>query len=175
MCKNNSILNIFGCGQVFFEGFYAVDIFIYSCLNWQARVAAPWLKSLNGACSVVGEAVLVCTDVDTHSLYVCSLETEQEMKQIPLQVSSAERGLYTIHCPTNMGPDWAWGSSSSPLKLQNDWRGVRWGEHDPEIEGKDRKLHIVSKLVLLGWSLQSFASRVIQLSLHFLSFFSFLM
>ncbi|XP_032057421.1 ER membrane protein complex subunit 1 isoform X2 [Aythya fuligula] len=51
----------------------------------QTKVAAPWLKSLNGACSVVGEAVLVCADVDTHSLYVCSLETEQEMKQIPLQ------------------------------------------------------------------------------------------
>lgn len=75
------------------------------CLNWQTKVAAPWLKSLNGACSVVGEAVLVCADVDTHSLYVCSLETEQEMKQIPLQVSSAERALYTIHCPTNLGPD----------------------------------------------------------------------
>lgn len=54
---------------------------------------------------MVGEAVLVCADVDTHSLYVCSLETEQEMKQIPLQVSSIERALYTIHCPTNLGPD----------------------------------------------------------------------
>ncbi|XP_049671611.1 ER membrane protein complex subunit 1 [Accipiter gentilis] len=51
----------------------------------QIRVAAPWLKSLNGVCSVVGEAVLVCMDMGTHSLYVCSLETEQEMKQIPLQ------------------------------------------------------------------------------------------
>lgn len=51
----------------------------------QTKVAAPWLKSLNGACGVVGEAVLVCADTATHSLYVCSLETEQEMKQIPLQ------------------------------------------------------------------------------------------
>uniref|UniRef100_A0A669QX33 ER membrane protein complex subunit 1 n=1 Tax=Phasianus colchicus TaxID=9054 RepID=A0A669QX33_PHACC len=49
------------------------------------KVAAPWLKSLNGACGVVGEAVLVCADTATHSLYVCSLEMEQEMKQIPLQ------------------------------------------------------------------------------------------
>ncbi|NXV51837.1 EMC1 protein, partial [Uria aalge] len=49
------------------------------------RIAAPWLKMLNGVCGVVGEAVLVCVDMDTHSLYVCSLETEQEMKQIPLQ------------------------------------------------------------------------------------------
>uniref|UniRef100_A0A8C2U505 ER membrane protein complex subunit 1 n=1 Tax=Coturnix japonica TaxID=93934 RepID=A0A8C2U505_COTJA len=47
--------------------------------------SAPWLKSLNGACNVVGEAVLVCADAATRSLYVCSLETEQEMKQIPLQ------------------------------------------------------------------------------------------
>nr|XP_025036490.1 ER membrane protein complex subunit 1 [Pelodiscus sinensis] len=51
----------------------------------QIRVAAPWLKSLNGACCVVGEAVLVCVDFDTRSLYALSLETEQEMKQIPLQ------------------------------------------------------------------------------------------
>ncbi|XP_064027979.1 ER membrane protein complex subunit 1 isoform X2 [Pogoniulus pusillus] len=51
----------------------------------QMRVAAPWLKSLGGLCGVVGKAVLVCVDVDTQSLYVCSLETEQEMKQIPLQ------------------------------------------------------------------------------------------
>ncbi|XP_042739236.1 ER membrane protein complex subunit 1 isoform X2 [Lagopus leucura] len=51
----------------------------------QTNVAAPWLTSLNGACGVVGEAVLVCADTATHSLYVCSLETEQEMKQIPLQ------------------------------------------------------------------------------------------
>uniref|UniRef100_A0A8C9EN61 ER membrane protein complex subunit 1 n=1 Tax=Pavo cristatus TaxID=9049 RepID=A0A8C9EN61_PAVCR len=49
------------------------------------KVAAPWLKSLSGACGVVGEAVLVCADTATHSLYVCSLEMEQEMKQIPLQ------------------------------------------------------------------------------------------
>ncbi|XP_062449539.1 ER membrane protein complex subunit 1 isoform X1 [Rhea pennata] len=51
----------------------------------QIVVAAPWLKSLPGACGVVGEAVLVCVDVETLSLYVCSLATEQEMKQIPLQ------------------------------------------------------------------------------------------
>ncbi|XP_054250881.1 ER membrane protein complex subunit 1 isoform X1 [Indicator indicator] len=51
----------------------------------QIRVAAPWLESLDGLCGVVGEAVLVCVDMDSQSLYVCSLETEQEMKQIPLQ------------------------------------------------------------------------------------------
>ncbi|KAJ7411192.1 ER membrane protein complex subunit 1 [Pitangus sulphuratus] len=51
----------------------------------QVRVAAPWLQSLEGACGVVGEAVLVCVDTATHSLHVCSLGTEQEMKQIPLQ------------------------------------------------------------------------------------------
>ncbi|OXB64397.1 hypothetical protein ASZ78_009980 [Callipepla squamata] len=51
----------------------------------QTNVAAPWLKSLNGACGVVGEAVLVCADAATRSLYVCSLEAEREMKQTPLQ------------------------------------------------------------------------------------------
>ncbi|OXB77273.1 UNVERIFIED_CONTAM: hypothetical protein H355_002265 [Colinus virginianus] len=51
----------------------------------QSSIAAPWLKSLNGACGVVGEAVLVCADAATRSLYVCSLEAEQEMKQTPLQ------------------------------------------------------------------------------------------
>ncbi|KGL83409.1 ER membrane protein complex subunit 1, partial [Tinamus guttatus] len=28
----------------------------------QMRVASPWLKSVAGACGVVGEAVLVCVD-----------------------------------------------------------------------------------------------------------------
>lgn len=36
MCKNNSILNIFGCGRVVFEDFYAVDIFIMSQLADQS-------------------------------------------------------------------------------------------------------------------------------------------
>lgn len=74
------------------------------CLAWQIRVAAPWLKSLTSACGVVGEAVLVCVDRDTHSLYVCSLETEQEMKQIPLQVRGAGSPLYIIHRPAGVGP-----------------------------------------------------------------------
>uniref|UniRef100_A0A8C3IFX2 ER membrane protein complex subunit 1 n=1 Tax=Chrysemys picta bellii TaxID=8478 RepID=A0A8C3IFX2_CHRPI len=56
----------------------------------QLRVAAPWMKSLSGACCVVGEAVLVCADSDTQSLYALSLETEQEMKQIPLQALDLE-------------------------------------------------------------------------------------
>uniref|UniRef100_A0A8C8VKV3 ER membrane protein complex subunit 1 n=1 Tax=Pelusios castaneus TaxID=367368 RepID=A0A8C8VKV3_9SAUR len=51
----------------------------------QIKVAAPWMKSLTGVCCVVGKAVLVCADSDTQSLYALSLETEQEMKQIPLQ------------------------------------------------------------------------------------------
>jgi len=69
------------------------------------RVAAPWLKSLNGVCNVVGEAVLGCVDADTHSLYVCSLETEQEMKQIPLQVRSAGRAACVLPCPAGLVPD----------------------------------------------------------------------
>ncbi|CAM5166367.1 unnamed protein product [Eretmochelys imbricata] len=56
----------------------------------QLRVSAPWMKSLSGACCVVGEAVLVCADSDTHSLYALSLETEQEMKQISLQALDLE-------------------------------------------------------------------------------------
>uniref|UniRef100_A0A8D0G247 ER membrane protein complex subunit 1 n=1 Tax=Sphenodon punctatus TaxID=8508 RepID=A0A8D0G247_SPHPU len=51
----------------------------------QIRVAAPWMKSLSDTCSVVGEAVLVCVDTGMRSLYFLALETEEEMKQIPLQ------------------------------------------------------------------------------------------
>lgn len=79
--------SVWSCVSSFLKHHHAVDIFI----SWQTKVAAPWLKSLNGACNVVGEAVLVCADAATRSLYVCSLEMEQEMKQIPLQVSGAER------------------------------------------------------------------------------------
>ncbi|XP_071305303.1 ER membrane protein complex subunit 1 isoform X1 [Agelaius tricolor] len=51
----------------------------------QVRVAAPWLGALQGPCAVVGEAVLVCVDTATRSLHVCALDTEQDMRNIPLQ------------------------------------------------------------------------------------------
>uniref|UniRef100_A0A670JBL6 ER membrane protein complex subunit 1 n=1 Tax=Podarcis muralis TaxID=64176 RepID=A0A670JBL6_PODMU len=55
----------------------------------QVRVAAPWARTLNGACGVVGEGVLLCADPATHSLYALSLDSGEEVKQLPLQV----RGL----------------------------------------------------------------------------------
>ncbi|XP_033015336.1 ER membrane protein complex subunit 1 isoform X2 [Lacerta agilis] len=51
----------------------------------QVRVAAPWSRTLSGACGVVGEGVLLCADSATHSLYALSLDSGEEMKQLPLQ------------------------------------------------------------------------------------------
>ncbi|RMB91782.1 hypothetical protein DUI87_32012 [Hirundo rustica rustica] len=51
----------------------------------QVRLAAPWLGALQGSCGVVGEAVLVCVDAAARSLHVCALDTEQDMRHIPLQ------------------------------------------------------------------------------------------
>lgn len=52
-------------------------------------MAAPWLGALQGSCAVVGEAVLVCVDTAARSLHVCALDTEQDMRHIPLQVRTA--------------------------------------------------------------------------------------
>nr|KAF6504865.1 ER membrane protein complex subunit 1 [Rousettus aegyptiacus] len=51
----------------------------------QVRVSTPWLQSLTGACGVVDEAVLVCPDPSSWSLQTLALETEWELRQIPLQ------------------------------------------------------------------------------------------
>uniref|UniRef100_A0A8C0HTX1 ER membrane protein complex subunit 1 n=1 Tax=Balaenoptera musculus TaxID=9771 RepID=A0A8C0HTX1_BALMU len=51
----------------------------------QVRVSTPWLKSLTRACGVVDEAVLVCPDPSSRSLQTLALETEWELRQIPLQ------------------------------------------------------------------------------------------
>ncbi|KAF4801416.1 ER membrane protein complex subunit 1 isoform X1 [Turdus rufiventris] len=56
----------------------------------QVRVAAPWLGALQGSCAVVGEAVLVCVDTAARSLHVCALDTEQDMRHIPLQSMELE-------------------------------------------------------------------------------------
>lgn len=52
----------------------------------KVRVSTPWLQSLTGACGVVDEAVLVCPDPSSRSLQTLALETEWELRQIPLQV-----------------------------------------------------------------------------------------
>lgn len=52
----------------------------------QVRVSTPWLQSLTRACGVVDEAVLVCPDPSSRSLQTLALETEWELRQIPLQV-----------------------------------------------------------------------------------------
>ncbi|KAF6108506.1 ER membrane protein complex subunit 1 [Phyllostomus discolor] len=51
----------------------------------QVRVSTPWLQSLTGACGVVDEAVLVCPDPRSQSLQTLALETEWELRQVPLQ------------------------------------------------------------------------------------------
>lgn len=52
----------------------------------QVRVSTPWLQRLAGACGLVDEAVLVCPDPGSRSLHTLALETEWELRQIPLQV-----------------------------------------------------------------------------------------
>lgn len=74
-------------------------------MSVQVRVAAPWLRGLEGSCGVVGEAVLVCADAATRSLHVCALDTEQDMRQIPLQVRSAGGTFPVIPCPAGLVPD----------------------------------------------------------------------
>uniref|UniRef100_A0A2K6AB77 ER membrane protein complex subunit 1 n=1 Tax=Mandrillus leucophaeus TaxID=9568 RepID=A0A2K6AB77_MANLE len=58
----------------------------------QVRVSTPWLQHLSGACGVVDEAVLVCPDPSSRSLQTLALETEWELRQIPLQSLDLEFG-----------------------------------------------------------------------------------
>ncbi|XP_053136580.1 ER membrane protein complex subunit 1 [Hemicordylus capensis] len=51
----------------------------------QVRVAASWVKSLSQTCGVVGDAMLVCVDAATHSLYTLAVGADEEMKQVLLQ------------------------------------------------------------------------------------------
>lgn len=51
----------------------------------QVTVEAPWIQTLNDVCGMVGSGTLVCVDSFSHSLYMLTLDTEQEMKQVPLQ------------------------------------------------------------------------------------------
>ncbi|XP_074236272.1 ER membrane protein complex subunit 1 isoform X3 [Saimiri boliviensis] len=65
----------------------------------QVRVSTPWLQRLTGACGMVDEAVLVCPDPSSRSLQTLALETEWELRQIPLQtalVSFATTGEKTV-------------------------------------------------------------------------------
>ncbi|GAB1289146.1 ER membrane protein complex subunit 1 [Apodemus speciosus] len=58
----------------------------------QVRVWTPWLQHLTGACGVVDEAVLVCPDPSSQSLHTLALETEWELRQIPLPSPDLEFG-----------------------------------------------------------------------------------
>lgn len=64
---------------------HVYDTFL--CLVYlQVAVEAPWLSDLGANCVVVGQGVLVCVDVATHSLYTLDLHLESQTTQIPLQV-----------------------------------------------------------------------------------------
>ncbi|XP_030078280.1 ER membrane protein complex subunit 1 [Microcaecilia unicolor] len=66
-----------------------IDIVTFSVedgeITKQERVTAPWITTLNGVCGVIDQGLLVCADKGTQSLYTLSLETEQQIKGIPLQ------------------------------------------------------------------------------------------
>nr|XP_020754900.1 ER membrane protein complex subunit 1 isoform X5 [Odocoileus virginianus texanus] len=72
----------------------------------QVRVSTPWLRSLTGACGVVDEAVLVCPDLSSRSLQTLALETEWELRQIPLQSLDLEfaSGFQARILPTQPSP-----------------------------------------------------------------------
>uniref|UniRef100_A0A9L0S1Y3 ER membrane protein complex subunit 1 n=1 Tax=Equus caballus TaxID=9796 RepID=A0A9L0S1Y3_HORSE len=72
----------------------------------QVRVSTPWLRSLIGACGVVDEAVLVCPDPSSRSLHTLALETEWELRQIPLQSLDLEfaSGFQPRVLPTQPNP-----------------------------------------------------------------------
>ncbi|XP_043942998.1 ER membrane protein complex subunit 1 [Protopterus annectens] len=56
----------------------------------QVTVEAPWIETLKDVCGMVGSGTLVCVEPFSHSLYLLTLETEQEMKQVPLQSLALE-------------------------------------------------------------------------------------
>ncbi|XP_048375380.1 ER membrane protein complex subunit 1 isoform X2 [Sphaerodactylus townsendi] len=66
-----------------------VNVLVFSVedgeISKQSRVEAPWVGSLNQSCAVTGEALLVCVDVATASLYISSLDSKEEMKAVPLE------------------------------------------------------------------------------------------
>uniref|UniRef100_G1L8E4 ER membrane protein complex subunit 1 n=1 Tax=Ailuropoda melanoleuca TaxID=9646 RepID=G1L8E4_AILME len=72
----------------------------------QVRVSTAWLQSLTGACGVVDEAVLVCPDASSRSLQTLALETEWELRQIPLQSLDLEfaSGFQPRVLPTQPNP-----------------------------------------------------------------------
>uniref|UniRef100_A0A803T484 ER membrane protein complex subunit 1 n=1 Tax=Anolis carolinensis TaxID=28377 RepID=A0A803T484_ANOCA len=51
----------------------------------QVQVPAPWLSSLSGTCSAVGEAVVVCVDAAANALHFLPLGAEGEVDLVPLQ------------------------------------------------------------------------------------------
>ena len=78
------------------------------------RAASHQLQHLTGACGVVDEAVLVCPDPSSHSLHTLALETEWELRQIPLQV----RGSFALRCHLLWAEDgWQHGLGTSSVSL----------------------------------------------------------
>uniref|UniRef100_A0A8C0QX72 ER membrane protein complex subunit 1 n=1 Tax=Canis lupus dingo TaxID=286419 RepID=A0A8C0QX72_CANLU len=69
-------------------------------------VQQVWMASLTGACGVVDEAVLVCPDPSSRSLQTLALETEWELRQIPLQSLDLEfaSGFQPRVLPTQPNP-----------------------------------------------------------------------
>uniref|UniRef100_A0A2K5MWG0 ER membrane protein complex subunit 1 n=1 Tax=Cercocebus atys TaxID=9531 RepID=A0A2K5MWG0_CERAT len=68
--------------------FNVEDVFFFQ----QVRVSTPWLQHLSGFFFLVDEAVLVCPDPSSRSLLFFFLETEWELRQIPLQSLDLEFG-----------------------------------------------------------------------------------
>ncbi|KAF7239329.1 ER membrane protein complex subunit 1 [Varanus komodoensis] len=83
----------------------------------QARVVAPWVQKLSGACGVVGEGVLVCADEATHSLHTLPLGAGEEAKQVALQSLGLEfaSGFRPHLLPTHPSPA---GASRAQFFLQ---------------------------------------------------------
>ncbi|XP_054857363.1 ER membrane protein complex subunit 1 [Eublepharis macularius] len=86
------LLYSYGTGVVFALGVSPqshVNVLAFSVedgeIAQQSRVEVPWLRSLSQSCTVTGEAVLVCVDMATHSLYTLSLDSKEEMKQARLE------------------------------------------------------------------------------------------
>ncbi|XP_053307883.1 ER membrane protein complex subunit 1 [Spea bombifrons] len=59
-------------------------------ISRQVQVSTPWLRTLQGSCGVVGEAVLVCADPESTLLHTLSLQSGEETVQHSLQSLGVE-------------------------------------------------------------------------------------
>ncbi|XP_060614800.2 ER membrane protein complex subunit 1 [Anolis sagrei] len=83
----------------------------------QVQVPAPWLSSLSGTCSVVGEASLACVDPTTNTLHFMPLGAEGEMDPVLLQSLGLEfaEGFQPSLLPSQPNPS---GSSKAQFFLR---------------------------------------------------------